>query len=89
MASGLSPHNEQYLDQVVAGGLYPSKDAALDAAVIALREKHSAIPVVPPEHLALVEEALEDIEKHGSVEMTAEDWTRLRQLARDTATGQV
>jgi hypothetical protein len=37
MADQLSNQSEQYLADVVAGGLYPSKEAALEAAVTALR----------------------------------------------------
>jgi hypothetical protein len=39
MDKALSPQSEQYLASVVAGGLFPSKEAALEAAVAALREK--------------------------------------------------
>lgn len=81
----LSPQSEQYLARVVAGGIYPSKEAALEAAVAALRERDQAVPMVPPEHMALVEEAIESSLAGKSSPMTAADWERLRQLARETA----
>jgi len=87
MSSGFSPHNEQFLTHMVADGFFSSREAALDAAIDALREKQGDIPLIPEEHMALVEEGLEDLELNGATEMTAADWERLRQLARDVAAG--
>jgi hypothetical protein len=86
MQNGLSSQSEQYLDQVVASGLFPSKEAALDAAVVALREKNEQIPLIPPEHLDLVEQALASSEAGHSRPMTEDDWARLRASARQAAT---
>jgi hypothetical protein len=58
MADQLSNQSEKYLADVVAGGLHPSKEAALEAAVTALREKNEQLPEVPPEDAVLVEEGL-------------------------------
>jgi hypothetical protein len=82
VATGLSSQSEQYLAQVVASGMFPSKEAALDAAVVALREKNEQIPLVPAEHMALVEEALESSAAGHSRPMTDEDWAALRDVAR-------
>lgn len=87
MSSSFSPQNEQFLNHVVSDGLFPSRAAALDAAVDALREKQDEIPLVPDEHMALVEEGLEEAEAGLSQPMTADDWAKLRQLARDVASG--
>jgi hypothetical protein len=92
MASGFSPQNEQFLHDVVAGGLYPSKEAALNAAVDALRTGRSDadddnLPMVPEEHMAGVEEGLADLEAGRCIEMTPNEWERLRQFARDVAAG--
>ena len=81
----LSPQSEQYLASVVAGGIYPSKEAALEAAVAALRERDQQIPMVPAEHMALVEAAIESSMAGKSSPMTSADWESLRQLARETA----
>jgi hypothetical protein len=54
-----SPQAERYLASFVAGGLFPSKEAAIEAAVAALREKTEPIPFVPDEHMARVEAAIE------------------------------
>ncbi len=51
MAIELSAETEQYLENVVAGGLFPTKEAALEAAVQALRTATEPIPMVPPEHM--------------------------------------
>ena len=51
MSRELSPQVEQYLASVVAGGLFPSEEAALEAAIAALREKIESIPFVPDEHM--------------------------------------
>jgi hypothetical protein len=78
MSIQLSPQNQQYLENFVADGMYPSQAAAL-------REKNEHIPFVPPEHMELVEEALESSAIEGLIPMTAEDWANLRQLAHDMA----
>ena len=39
MASDISPENQQYLDQAVANGTYPSEAQALDEAVELLRKR--------------------------------------------------
>jgi hypothetical protein len=85
MQHELSPQNEQYLERIVAGGLFPSREAALDAAVAALREKTHEIPFVPNEHMEAVERALDDADAGLCRPMTDDDWSRLRQRARDVA----
>ena len=85
MASGFSPQNEMYLAKALAEGLYPSKDAALDAAVSALREKNEEIPYIPEEHMDLVEAALDSSRAGRSREFTEADWERFRQRIRDVA----
>lgn len=87
MESHLSPQNEQYLERVVAGGLYPSKDAALDAAVAALREKIEDLPFVLDEHMEAVEQAIDEADAGHSRPMTDDDWSRLRSLAHNVAAG--
>jgi hypothetical protein len=91
MLNGLSPQSEQYLESVVAGGLYPSKEAALEAAVGALREKDEQIPMVPAEDMELVEEGLDAADAGHVRELTEEDWARLRervlQISRDQHNG--
>ncbi|MGC3971438.1 MAG: hypothetical protein QM775_30090 [Pirellulales bacterium] len=85
MSHELSPQSESYLHQVVAGGLYPSKDAALEAAVAALREQNANIPPVPDDHVAAVEEALADLEAGVEEKFTVEDWQSLREVIRSAA----
>jgi len=85
MNHDLSPQSEQYLDKIVSGGLYPSKEAALEAAVEALREKTEPIPFVPDEHMASVEEAIEESRAGRATPMMATDWAELRQRAHDVA----
>jgi Arc/MetJ-type ribon-helix-helix transcriptional regulator len=84
MTFRLSPQNEQFLEQTVASSLFSSKEAVINLAVDAMRKE---IPLVPEEHMELVEEGLRDLEENGAVEMTAADWEELRQLARDVAMG--
>jgi hypothetical protein len=87
MSNGFSPQNEQYLSDIVAGGYFPSRQAALDAAIDALREKRDGIAYISDEEMALVQEGLDDLEQNGAVEMTEADWESLRQHARDVAAG--
>ena len=87
MASELSPQIEQYLASVVAGGLFPSKEAALEAAIAALREKTEPTPFVPDEHTERLEQAIESANAGHCREMTDADWDNLRQIARDAASG--
>ncbi len=81
----LSPQSEQYLESVVAGGIYPSKEAALEAAVAALRERDKQIPLVPEEHMALVEAAIESANAGHVREMTDEYWNDLRRRILESA----
>ncbi|MBX9791156.1 MAG: hypothetical protein K2Y37_19730 [Pirellulales bacterium] len=81
----LSPQSEQYLASVVADGIYPSREAALEAAVAALRARDRAIPMVPAEHMALVEEAIESSLAGKSSIMTDADWDNLRRRIVETA----
>lgn len=67
--------------------MFPSKEAALEAAVEALREKTAPIPMVPEEHMEAVELAIESANAGRLTPMTPEYWERLRQVVRDTATG--
>lgn len=85
MQHELSPQSEQYLDKVVSGGLYPSKEAALEAAIEALRQKNDEIPFVPDEDMEAVERGIEEANAGLATPMTKDDWARLRQLAHDVA----
>jgi hypothetical protein len=85
MAIELSPQTEQFLASVVAGGLFPSKEAALEAAVEALRAKTEHIPSVPAEHMELVEQGIASARAGRSRELTDADWERLQQRAREVA----
>jgi hypothetical protein len=87
MARELSPQIEQYLASVVAGGLFPSEEAALEAAIAALREKIEPILSVPDEHMERLDRAIESANAGQCREMTDADWDNLRQIARDAASG--
>jgi hypothetical protein len=80
MSNGLSPQSEQYLAHVVASGMFPSKEAALEAAVVALREKNEEVSMIPEEHMALVEEALASVEAGDVRPITEADWRRWHEL---------
>lgn len=85
MQHELSAHSEQYLEQIVAGGLFPSKEAALEAAVDALREKTDQAGFVPDEHTEAVDEGLEEANAGMATPMTQDDWDQLRQVAYEVA----
>jgi hypothetical protein len=87
MIRELSPQSEQYLASVVAGGLFPSQEAALEAAIVALREKTEPIPFVPDEHIDRVELGVASARAGRKRELTDADWEKLRQTARDSAAG--
>ncbi len=87
MATQIPPQIEQYLASVVAGGLFPSQEAALEAAIDALREKTEPIPFVPDEHMERVEQAIESANAGKCRELTDADWENLRQMARNAAAG--
>lgn len=65
----------------MAGGLYPSKRAALEAAVATLREKDRPLPMVPDDHLDAVEKAVTSADAGEVRELTPADWSRLRDSA--------
>ena len=85
MEHRLSPQNEQYLEQIVAVGLYASKEAALNAAIVALREKTEEVPAVPAEHFDAVEAGLAEAEAGLCQPMTDDEWSQLRQRAHEIA----
>jgi hypothetical protein len=85
MSTELSPQIEQYLASIVAGGLFPSQEAALEAAINALREKTEPLPFVPDEHMARVEQAIESANASRTRPMTPQYWESLRQIVRDAA----
>jgi Arc/MetJ-type ribon-helix-helix transcriptional regulator len=85
MASDLSPQTERYLDQLVAGGVFPSKQAALEAAVQALRAKNETLPLIPAEHLELIEQGMASARAGRTRALGDADWQRLRQFAQDAA----
>lgn len=85
MDSRLSPQTEQFLANAVASGMFPSKEAAIDAAVESLRQRTETIPMVPDEHMEEVEQAIEESRAGLSTPMTAEDWAELRQRVHDVA----
>lgn len=87
MAAELSPQNQQFLDSIVAGGLFPSQEAAMAAAIDALREKIDPIPLVPDEHAERVEQGIASARAGRKRVLTDADWEALRQVARDTAAG--
>jgi hypothetical protein len=79
MSTGLSPQIEQKIAAAVASGLFPSREALIEAGVAQLLDEH--IPLVPAEHMARVEEAIESSHAGLSRPMTDEDWQRLRDRA--------
>jgi Arc/MetJ-type ribon-helix-helix transcriptional regulator len=87
MSIELSPQIEQYLASVVAGGMFPSQEAALEAAITALREKTGQPPFVPAEHLELVEQGMASVRAGRTRELSDADWEQLAQHARDVASG--
>jgi hypothetical protein len=87
MSIELSPQIEQYLASIVAGGLFPSQEAALEAAILALRERTEPVPFVPDEHMTGVEQAIESANAGRTLPMTPEFWEGLRQAIRDASAG--
>lgn len=85
MTYELSPQTEQYLANIVAGGLYSTKQAALEAAVAALREKNQPLAPVPEAHLDAVEEVLASTQTGQLREFTDAGWSRLRNHAHHVA----
>jgi len=85
MATELPPKIEQYLASVVAGGMFPSQEAALEAAIDALRERTEPIPFVLDEHMDRVEQAIESASAGRTRPMTPEYWESLRQNIRNAA----
>jgi Arc/MetJ-type ribon-helix-helix transcriptional regulator len=85
MSSGLSPHVEQKIAEAVAGGLYPTREAVIEASVEHFLDDQ--IPMATEEHMALVEAAIESSNAGLSSEMTRQEWAELHQSIRDIAAG--
>ena len=67
-------------------GLAGSPEAALEAAVAALREKTEPVSI-PDEHVEAIERALASSRAGLSRKITPADWEDIRQAARDAAAG--
>ena len=85
MSSGFSPHIEQKIAEALAGGLYPSREALIEAGVEHLLDERMAM--VPEEHMALVETALESSAAGRSTSMTRQEWEELHRMVDDVASG--
>lgn len=83
MDERLSTESQRYLTSVVSAGLYPSEQAALEAAIAALRERNEQSTPVPIEHLEAVEKGIASSIAGRSRPLTAADWARFRQIARE------
>jgi Arc/MetJ-type ribon-helix-helix transcriptional regulator len=76
---------ELFLEQMIAEGVFGTREAAIEAAVTLLREQTQQIPFVPDEHMEEVERAIEESDQGSTTPMTPADWETLRQLARSSA----
>ncbi|HEY2881102.1 MAG TPA: hypothetical protein VGJ15_01685 [Pirellulales bacterium] len=85
MSSDLSAHIEQKIAHAVAVGLYPTREALIEAGVEHLLSEQ--IPAVPQEHMPLVEAACESSLAGHSAEMTAAEWDGLHQMVTEIAAG--
>ena len=54
-----------------------------------MNDSDADIPMIPEEHEALVEEAIESSDAGNSSEMTQADWDELRQMVADIAAGKI
>ena len=86
MSSGLSPHIERKIADALAGGLYPSREALLEEGVEQLLD--SRIPIVPDEHMPLVEAAIESSNAGNSGPMIRAEWDQLHRLVDEIASGE-
>jgi Arc/MetJ-type ribon-helix-helix transcriptional regulator len=85
MSNELSPHIEQRITEALASGLYPSREALIEAGVESLLDER--IPMVPDEDMPLVEAAFESSSVGRSAEMTRQEWNELHQMVNDIAAG--
>jgi Arc/MetJ-type ribon-helix-helix transcriptional regulator len=85
MSSGLSPHVEHKIAEALASGLYPSREALIEAGVEQLLDEQ--LPMIPEEHEALVAAAIESSNAGRSAEMSRREWDELHQLVNDIAAG--
>lgn len=63
MVTGLSSDNERFLQQAVATGIFPSREAALNQAVQALREKTKVVADKTDSIKQSTEEWIKDIQE--------------------------
>jgi len=87
MLRQLAPQTEQYLTSIIARGFFASREAAIEAAVELLRLTTEPIPIVPAEHMELVEQGLASALAGRARVLTDADWQGLRQFAQNTAAG--
>jgi hypothetical protein len=77
MVTGISPDNEAFLDHAVAAGQFPSREAALDEAIRALRSKRPPAEPIRRRQFATAEEWIEALrqmrERFKDVTAVADD----------------
>ena len=83
MSEQLAPQYEAFNQEALAAGRYPSREKLVEAALDSLRERES-VPLVPEEHMALVEEGIREADAGLLVEADVEEAVR-RMYARIAA----
>jgi Arc/MetJ-type ribon-helix-helix transcriptional regulator len=84
MDTPLAPHVEQMIARAVATGLFPSRDAVLEAGVAHLLQDEPA--AVPAEHVEAIERAFDQLDSGLAFEWSVDDQLRKlreRRTARD------
>ena len=78
MAGELSPQTEAFIRDAVAHGFFSSREALLETAIEKLRHP-SETPLVDPEHMAGVEEAIRSLDAGAGTELTEDEWDAIEQ----------
>lgn len=72
MASELSPQTEQFIQQAVASGLYPSREAMIDKAIEILHKAEARQALIHD-----VNQGIAEFAAGLGAEMTREDWDEI------------
>ncbi|MBL9084313.1 MAG: hypothetical protein JNK76_21105 [Planctomycetales bacterium] len=84
MATNLNPQNEQFIQQALAAGRFPDRDALINAAVESLSGE---LVDRDEKHRSLVEAAIDEADRQGTVPWNPESIMRrgAEQIQRTSA----
>jgi len=78
MTTPLAADVETFIANLIAEGYFATREVVLETAVRWMEAQIVETPLVPPEHMELVEAGFDSLEKYGAVELTPENFEQIK-----------